>query len=139
MSLKVNYVNGMPFVKYPFPLNVYIPECTCKIFNGKFGVSVGIFLNESPPSVMEKMKYYEFTFRRIAAREGSKIVDLLNDEGKLQEVKFIKNGMVWGKYDFLPFRNQKMKASLILQIEHIFFSMERVSISCKVLSLCKIQ
>ena len=123
----MSYVKGMPFVKVPFQCNFTIPKCTCKIFNGQFGVSAGVFLNESPPSVREKFELY---IRRLASKVQTRIEDLLDDEDfdfKLEELKLIKNGIFWGKYDFFPKSNGKMTASIVYRINHIFFSPKRVS------------
>ena len=137
MSLKVSYVNGIPFVKVPFQCNFTIPKCACKIFDGKFGVSAGVFLNESPPSVREKIEKIEFDIRRLASKVQTRIEDLLDDEDfhfKLEDLKLIKNDILWGKYLF-PRSNGKMTASVVFKINHIFFSSEKVSISCEFLRI----
>ena len=141
MSLKVKYVNGMPFVKFPLLRNCFIPECTCKIFNSKFGISVGVFLNESPPSVKNQLERLELEFRNIACKIKPKLELLFEDryyDFELEELKLIKNGIFWGKFDFFPKVNEKMKASVAFQINHIFFSSQKVSISCNVSRIRKL-
>ena len=138
MSYKVSYVKGMPFVKVPAGLSWHLPECVCKIVDGKFGVSVGIFINESPPRVREKIEDLERTIQCFARKVKTRVEDLLAEENfelKVEDLKLVKNGILWGKYDGFLRRNQKMKKSVTLRINHIFFSAQRVSISCNVLEI----
>ena len=138
MSLKVSYVKGMPFVKVPFRLCFNIPECVCKIFDRQFGVSVGIFMNESPPSVREKIEDLENKIHYLARKVKTRVKDLLAEvdfELKVEDLKLIKNGILWGKYDGFFRRSSKMKKGVALRINHIFFSELKVSISCNVLEI----
>ena len=138
MSLKVSYVKGMPFVKVPFGLSFNIPECVCKIVDGKFGVSVGIFMNESPPSVMEKIEKLESNIQHLASKVKKRVEDLLAEvdfELKVEDLKLIKNGILWGKYDGFFRRSPKMSKGVTFRINHIFFSELKVSISCNVLAI----
>ena len=80
MSLKVSYVNGMPFVKVPFAISWHLPECVCKIVDGQFGVSVGIFINESPPSVREKIEDLERLIQKFARKVKTRVEVLLAEE-----------------------------------------------------------
>ena len=139
MSLKVSYVKGMPFVKVPVQCHFTIPECTCKIFNGQFGVSAAVFLNESPPSVKEQVENIELFIKRLATKKQPIIEELLDEdfESQVEKLKLIKNGILWGKTDFFPTSHSKMMASVVFRINHIFFSAQRVSISCNIVSIFK--
>ena len=139
MSLKVSYVRGMPFVKVPARCNFTIPKCACKIFSGQFGRSVGVFVNESSPSAREKVEEMVLFIKRLARNYQRRIEDLLEEdfEDKVKELKLIKNGILWGKTDLFPKSHSKMMAGVVFRINHIFFSAQRVSISCNVVEIYK--
>ena len=133
----MSYVKGMPFVKVPFGISFSLPECVCKIVKGKFGVSLGIFINESPPSVREKIEDLEKNIQHFARKVKTRVENLLEEEDfelKVEDLKLIKNGILWGKYDGY-WQSSKMKKSVRLRINHIFFSEQKVSISCNVLEI----
>ena len=136
MSLKVSYVNGMPFVKVPVGFCWHLSGCVCKIVEGKFGVSLAIFVNESPSHIKEKSEDLESKIRGLARKVKTRVEDLLEGdfEKEVEDLKLIKNGILWGKYDGFEQRS-KMKRSVTLRINHIFFSEQRVSISCNVLEV----
>ena len=137
MSLKVSYVKGMPFVKVPVGLCWHLSGCVCKIVDGKFGVSLAIFVNESHPSIKEKIEDLERKMCCLARKVKTRVEDLLEDdfESEVKDLKMIKNGIFWVNYDSCLRRNQKMKKSVTLRINHIFFSEQKVSISCNVLEI----
>ena len=140
MSLKVSYVNGMPFVKVPVNYVYEIPECVCKIVNGKWGKCVGIFLKESPPSARERLEKIEVELRDLADENRSELFYRLREnyyDFERTELKLIKNDVFWGKIQSIS-TSLKMKAKVRILIHHLFFSPVRVSISCSVSRIQKV-
>ena len=140
MSLKVQYVNEMPFVKVPVGRIYELPECVCKIVNGKWGKCVGVFLKESPPSVRESLEKIEEKLRDIADENRSELYYQLREnyyDFERTELKLIKNDVFWGKFQSIA-TSPKMKARVRIMVTHLFFSPLRVSISCSVSRIQKV-
>ena len=141
MSLKVSYVNEMPFLKVPVRRIYEIPECVCKIVNGKWGKCVGIFLKESPPSVRESFEKIEEKLRDIADENRSELYYQLREnynDFERTELKLVKNDVFWGKFQSIT-ASPKMKAKVRIMVNHLFFSPLRVSISCSVIKIQKVK
>ena len=118
-----------------------IPECVCKIVNGKWGKCVGVFLKESPPSVREKLEKIEEELGDIADQNRSELSYRLREnyyDFERTELKLVKNDVFWGKFQQIASASPKMKARVTFAVNHLFFSPLRVSISCSVIGIQKV-
>ena len=132
MRLKVQKVNGMPFVKVPLGWIITLYPCEVKLIEGKFGPSLAIFLDLCDPEIRVRMEEREDAVRAKIWEVKNEIGQMLGtdfDYDQIDAVRLIKGSVVWAKCPRRIFPKGHSKASIRLWFHHIFFSESRISIS----------